>query len=359
MASRNPDLGHVILDHLESLQSYFLRLCPPTPSDLRKFADTLSTTANIVQEVAKELESREDVFDPEDAEEKARRIKCALEWVEFLAKVNINPIPTERTLLFRAHEHRSLEQPLVYKSPAREVVFDEDFRDSYPVRRFLTSLARHLRKTEKERQQGKKLTTKFTSISPILEWTLHLSGRKARGRGPEGPNSTSLVVFDLQKLSEAPNVTVIKISDIIDFLEQGQCLYTIIPKQYLQWARNCDEYVLMGEGIENCVIQMIPWSELDRMPIVQHPFNYADTLGQYHKLRELMDERSVINIEKACDIVVESARTLAGREEDNTEYVLHIAGLILKPGMRFWGFKPNIAKSYIMDRCKGRLQSEL
>jgi hypothetical protein len=272
----------------------------------------------------------------------------------------VNPIPAKRTLLFRAHQHATTDQPGEYSSTAREVLFDDQFRQQKTVRDFLVSLGRHLGKTYIRTKTGKQLRTRFTSTSSKLNWTLHLTGKKLREQQEQGlADQVSLVIFDLQTLSRTPNVTVFQVSDVLRFLEASNEPDLIEPK-YREWATNCDEYVIMGQNVQEGVVQVIPWSELRWMPIINDPFCSAYTLGTYRRFRdERMDGRPEIEYAQACQAVVDSAKAIAGQRSSDVQLVQGLVQLIMKPGLWFWGIKTGSSDAEIRDGCKAMLENEL
>jgi hypothetical protein len=272
----------------------------------------------------------------------------------------VNPMPAKRTLLFRAHQHTDPYEPGAYTWPTRRVLFNERLREKISVQDFMSSLGRHLGKTERETKTGKRAMTKFTSTSTRLGWTLHLTGKKSREQQEQGKDDhISFLIFDLQTLSEMPNVTVFRVSDALSFLESsGQA--SLIQPTYQQWARNCDEYIIMGRGIENAILQVIPWSELWELPIINRTFCSAYTLHTYERFRnEDIDTYGQIEYEDVCRMVVESAKGVAGQKANDVELVQHLVKLILKPGVWFWGIKTSSTDANIRDGCKAILDNEL
>jgi hypothetical protein len=86
----------------------------------------------------------------------------------------------------------------------------------------------------------------------------HLTGRKSQERCEQaaaGP--VSFVVYGFQALNAAPDINVFRVSDVLDYLDKSG-KSDLIPQQYQQWARNCDEYILMERGVEKAVVQVVP-----------------------------------------------------------------------------------------------------
>jgi hypothetical protein len=272
----------------------------------------------------------------------------------------VNPIPAKRTLLFRAHQHATTDQPGEYNSHAREVLFDDQFRQRKTMRDFLVSLGRHLGKTDIKTTTGKQLRTRFTSTSPRLNWTLHLTGKKSRKQREQGKeDQVSLVIFDLQMLSKTPNVTVFRVSDVLRFLEASKEPSLIAP-EYRKWATNCDEYIIMGRDAKSCIVQLIPWLELKFMSIINNPFGTVYTLRTYERFRnELMDRRPDTEYTQVCEMVVDSAKVLAGQGSIDAKLVQHLVKLILKPGVWFWGIKTSSTDAEIEVGCMAILKNDL
>jgi hypothetical protein len=94
----------------------------------------------------------------------------------------------------------------------------------------------------------------------------------------------------------------------------------------------------MGNGIEKGIVQIISWPELRSMLIVLDPFCIAITLSIYGQWRDdRMNSRCETEYGEACEMVVRSAKTIAGEEAIDMEFVKKIIELILEPGLWFWG----------------------
>jgi hypothetical protein len=278
-----------------------------------------------------------------------------------LEEVQANPIPTERTLLFRAHQSNTTIQLGIYDSFACETSFGDQYQQQKSVEDFISSLGNHLGKTEREKEAGEPWETMFTSTSPRLDWTVHLTEQKWRKQEKQGmEDHVGFVTFDLQKLSETPDLTVLRVANVLRFLEtRGKS--RLIPFQYRKWAKNCDEYVLVGRNIQHSMLQISPWTKLQSMPIINDCFSYAYTLKRYDELWDaFMDEQSKRELGEACDMVVESAKTLADQKaDDDAELVQNLVELIIKPGVRFWGIKTLSTDVEIKAGCKRMLEDEL
>jgi len=240
------------------------------------------------------------------------------------------------------------------------VVLNNHYRQANSVNSFVRSLNGHLGKTERETKTGRRLVTKFTSTSPRLNWTLHLTGKKSREQDKDGEGGdASFVIFDLQALSKTPNVTVFRVADVLDFL-QSSGKSSLILEEHQRWARNCDEYVIMGRGVENAVVQIAPWSELRVTPIINQHFCNAYTLKIYEQFRDNAAEgRIEAGLEQVCKMVVESAKAVAGHKASDAALVQLLVRLILEPGAWFWGINTSGGQEEIRDGCKTIIENEL
>jgi hypothetical protein len=270
--------------------------------------------------------------------------------------VKINPVPVEGTLLFRAHQQPAADPPLAYLSLALRVLFNEEYRRVNSVEVFLRTLQNHLGKMDLERKGSRLKRSKFTSTSPDLDWTIHLTGQKAKLK--KEADWVGLVVFDLQRLSEAPGLTVIKVSDIFDF-NRNRPYSNLIEGQYQIWASNCNEYLLMGSGIKSGIIQLIPWTRLESMPIIHPWFLTWYTLKLYcDRVNQKARTLPITEQEKACQMVVESGKILAGERSVDMKYSRHIVQLILKPTVGFWAIRTENRDEDLGTRCEMIIQEE-
>jgi len=85
------------------------------------------------------------------------------------------------------------------------------------VDEFATSLAEHLNKRRKEKEIGKKIETRFVSMSPVLESTIHTVGQKWKEKG-QG-EAVGLAIFDVRKLQQNPGTAIFRVTDILKFLK--------------------------------------------------------------------------------------------------------------------------------------------
>lgn len=88
-------------------------------------------------------------------------------------------------------------------------------------------------------------------MSPILEWTLHRTRQKADSTEAE------LVVYDLEAIINTPGVAVFRVVDILEYLET-QNTSNFIDSEGQQWARNCDEYIIVGARYYDGFVRSIP-----------------------------------------------------------------------------------------------------
>lgn len=274
--------------------------------------------------------------------------------------VKVDPVPVKRTLLFRAHQQTARDQPGAFHARTIGVVLNDHYRQANSVNDFVLSLGKHFGKTARETKKGRRMITKFISTSSRLNWTLHLTGKKSREQdGPRNADHVNFVIFDLQALSETPNVTVFRVADVLDFL-QTSGKSSLIPEGHQRWARNCDEYVIMGRGVENAVVQIVPWIELRWIPIINQHFRSAYTLKYYEQFRdEAVDRRIEMGLEQVCKMVVESAKAVAGHKASDAALVQLLVKLILKPGTWFWGINTSSGQEEIRDGCKTIIENEL
>ncbi|KAJ4985108.1 hypothetical protein SVAN01_09411 [Stagonosporopsis vannaccii] len=348
----SPDLGRLVHDRLKIVNQQFPALAPDTLDDFRIVADELSTIARTCQTTINRPVAQIETYNAVEAFKDTER---ALDWTEFLAAVKVDQVPSQRTLLFRAHDQPATNQSGVYISADREIPFDDDYRQRKSVQEFLKSLGVHLGKKVNEAKAGKTLKTMFTSTSPRLEWTLHLTGKKSR----ELQKQVSFVIFDLQTLRQTPDTTVFHVTEVVRFLETSKQTH-LIPEEYQQWARNCDEYIIMGSEIERGIVQITPWSELRWTPIINDTFRHAYTLSSYEKFRnDGLGKIPQTEYRKACKMVVLTARKMAGQKADDMEFVQHLIHLILKPRLWFWGIQVSEDDAEIAKGCKSLLEAGL
>jgi hypothetical protein len=285
----------------------------------------------------------------------SRRTSQAVLIVLVLAAVKVEQAPSQRTLLFRAHDQPATDQPGVYTSAALRIPLNDDYRQRNSVQEFLESLGMHLGKKAEAAKTGKTVQTMFTSTSPRLEWTLHLTGKKSR----ELQGQVNFVIFDLQALRQTPETTVFHVRDVLRFLETSKQMH-LIPTEYQQWARNCDEYIIMGRGIEKGIVQITPWSELRWTPIINDTFRRTFTLSSYEYSRDnRVGGISQTEYGQACEMVVSTARMMAGQKAEDMEFVQQLVRLILKPGLWFWGFQVSGHDAGIAKGCEELLKDEL
>jgi hypothetical protein len=91
----------------------------------------------------------------------------------------------------------------------------------------------------------------------------------------------------------------------------------LIPAEYQQWARNCDEYIFMGREVEKGVVQIIHWADLRWRSSINDPFCDTYTLSTYELFQDdRMSGRPQKEYGQACEMVVSSARILAGQKAD-------------------------------------------
>lgn len=147
-------------------------------------------------------------------------------------------------------------------------------------------------------------------------------------------------------------MTVIKVSDVLDFVRNSPYSNSI-DRQYRIWASNCHEYLLMGRGIPSGVVQLIPWSRLESMPIIHPWFTTWYTLKLYCDcVQEKTYTLPVREHEEACQMVVESSKILTGERSSEMKYVRQVVQLILGPTVGFWAIRLNDVNEDLSSRCE-------
>lgn len=132
-----------------------------------------------------------------------------------LHHVNIETALTDPKFLFRAHRHVDTSEPTF--KPELEVPFDLEFKRTFSVDEFAAFLAQNLGKIQEKKRTGNRREICFLSMSPVLEWTAHATGQKWKDR--EADETVGLVVFDVGRLRQTPDLTVFCVLDILQFLE--------------------------------------------------------------------------------------------------------------------------------------------
>jgi hypothetical protein len=206
-------------------------------------------------------------------------------------------------------------------------------------------LTLHLGKTREEEERGEKIETSFVSMSPMLEWTIHTTGQEWKGIGQVADEVAGLAIFDVETLWQTSDTTIFRVSDVLDFLAnrgKGQ----LIARDLQKWARNCDEYVSMGEIPDDGLVRWVAWEELSTSPtrLFADCFVKAYTLAKY---REWIDIQRV-ELEDICQRILEFGKVLAGLQDDLL--LLPLTELILRPGILFWGFETNSPENTIKAR---------
>jgi len=293
--------------------------------DLRTTVETLSTLTNACESVLTDISARGEKTDLRTAVDRVRNV---LSWTKFLDTVKTTP--SDIDFLFRAHKHVGTSQPTF--SPGLNIPFDLRYRCTSSIDNFALELGLHLDKT-REDERGGKIATTFVSMTPMLEWTLHTTGQKWRYRDQTADEVAGLAIFDVEKLRQTSDTAIFRVSDVLDFLaSQGKD--QLIRQDLQRWARNCNEYVLMGRIPNNGLVRWLEWEELSTLPALLFPgcFLRAYTLAQYCKWRGTQH----FKLGDICQRIVESGKILAGPRDD---VLLPLTELILRPGIHFWGFE--------------------
>jgi hypothetical protein len=115
----------------------------------------------------------------------------------------------------------------------------------------------------------------------------------------------------------------------------------------------------MGRGIQEGVVQLIPWTRIETVPILPSFLTSMHSLEQYRRYRDnIMHTRPIVEHKKVCEMVVESARTMANEKSLDMAYVQQLVELILKPQVGFWGIRIESTSGEIRVGCEGSLQNE-
>ncbi|CAE7219828.1 hypothetical protein PTTW11_11226 [Pyrenophora teres f. teres] len=347
----SPDVARLVQDRLSRVQQQFPACSPNTLSDLRTVVNELSTISKTCDRVLNDIETREEETDVVTA---FKDVEDALDWAKFLQYVHNEQSGSEHEFLFRAYRNMTGKAGS-FEPAVRNVIFNERLRKGHTVHSFVEAIAKHLGKTQVQKETGVKQETMFTSMSPILEWALHTTKNKWSDNNAD--ERASLVVFDMKRLREIQDVALFRVSDVIRFLESQNQLH-LISSQLRDWTRNCDEYVTMGKEVKDAIVRIISWSELRYMPIINSEFIRAYTLGRYCKWR---DERNygVYSAEEVGAFIVRSAKVLAGEETVGSGIARKMMQLIVKPEVSFWGINTAAGVKEIMDRCEDIFQGDM
>lgn len=234
-----------------------------------------------------------------------------------------------------------------YEPSLCDELFNDQYRRTHTVSQFVEAIAEHLGKSQVQNSTGIWQDSMFTSMSPILEWAIHITKNKWSDNKED--ERASLVIFDVGKVRQIQGVALFRISDVVRFLESGNKVH-LISDQLREWASNCDEYVTMGRAVKKAVVKVIPWFKLQSMSIINGEFKRAYTLRKYRQWR---DEREyeLHDVEKVGRIIVQSAKVLAGHDASYSRMVQHMRELILKPDVSFWGINTDASLENIRHAC--------
>ena len=230
--------------------------------------------------------------------------------------------------LFRAHTHFGESQPVCI--PQLPVPSGMEFRRALSVDDFSSLLDEHLNMTQTEKEFGRRIRTCFVSTSPILEWTIHKAGQKWKEKS--GDEVVGLAVFDIKKMRQNSGTIIFRVSDVLRFLASQGKDY-LIQTDSRAWARNCDEYVSMGEIPNDALLSWVEWEELYMSPanLLSTSFLKAYTLGSYRD----WTQQQYVDIDDICQRIVSFGKVLAGPRDD---LLFPLIKLVLRPGIPFWGF---------------------
>ncbi|KAF2477137.1 uncharacterized protein BDR25DRAFT_339154 [Lindgomyces ingoldianus] len=306
-SSASQQLGRLVQAQLLKVGQRTSTRRPETLGDLRAMVDALSSLSDICITVLDDIRARG----------QERKLSTAVEEIENVLEW------TEQS----------------------EVPFDLEFKRTFSVNKFAALLAKHLGKTQEEKRTGDRVETCFLSMSPVLEWTVHATGQK--WKDGEADETVGLAVFDARRLRQTPDLTIFRVSNILQFLK-GRGKGELIPRGIQEWAQNCDEYVLMGKVHRGGLLRWVPWTELYGSGFLSSRFLRAYTLGKYRQWRdEVYDAAGCVEAEDVCRKVVEFGKMLAGRKVSN---LLPLVELILKPGFQFWELKANASEEVVKAR---------
>jgi len=228
--------------------------------------------------------------------------------------------------------------------PDLDVPFDLEFRRTLSIDDFEADLAEHLGKTQKEKEIGEKVETYFVSTSPILEWAIHTAGQMSKDTGWN--EVVGLAIFDVKKLRQNFGTTIFRVSDVLSFLaSEGKD--TLIEQNLQKWARNCDEYVSVGQIPDDGFVRWVVWEELYALPasIISDRFVRAYTLGIYRQWIQVQH----VELESICQKIFEFGKVLVGPRDD---LLFPLVELILRPGILFWGFETESSEDIIKAKIR-------
>ena len=139
-----------------------------------------------------------------------------------------------------------------------------------------------------------------------------------------------LAIFDVGGLRKCPSVTMFRVPEILQYLERRGKGWLVLQKPK-SWARNCDEYVLMGKIHESALIRWVLWTDLYASGLLSNNFINAFTLALYRQWseRDYVSAESV-EVEDVCRKIVGFGKMLAGPRIEN---LLSLVKLILWPGI--------------------------
>lgn len=226
--------------------------------------------------------------------------------------------------LYRVHTYDGDDTPTF--DAGINTPFDLTFKRTFSIDDFTEFLNEHLKKTQVAAD------TCLISTSPVITWTVHLTGQKDR-RGRVG-----LAIFDLRRWRRITTSTAFRVRDVFNFLDMhGKA--KILSGDVRKWAINCGEYVLIGNIPQGVLVGWVSWEDLfnPSVGLLTHSFRWSYTLGVFSGDFPLVSNTSDV----VCSKVVAFARVLAGSQD---ELVAPFIKSILEDGIEVWGYVTPISR---------------
>ena len=223
----------------------------------------------------------------------------------------------QHDFLFRAHV-TSTKLPTVRADLYRD--FDPLFKSQVSMQAFSRELEQHLGKTQSPTE------TYLVSMTPNLQWSVHKVGQKHKT--VSHANEAGLVVIDLRKWRQSKNPAVFRACSLFDFLEfKG---HPVTNSTWKQWARNCNEYVAIGEIPPDSVIRWVTWTEILNTGFLPRNFYWSYTLDIVRRWNYVLEEEDEILSEKIGQFV----NALAGT---NSELKIWVVDYLIYSDFWSWG----------------------
>ncbi|KAL5411206.1 hypothetical protein PMIN04_010328 [Paraphaeosphaeria minitans] len=338
------DLGRLVQQQLSHAQRELAAGALETLEDLDTMVNELSKIAKICADYMDHVKEKPVTRAFEEME-------YGFEWARFIQEVRLDSNSPSPTVLFRAARRT---RPLGHYMPPSERNWSFDqFRRCHPVSDLLSAL---------ERMIGNGATSnttvdrRLTSMSPILQWAVHTTGQEHKNKAKN--EEVELEVFELKRLQKASGFEIFRISDVAQYLEKRHKAHS--TDALLQWTRNCDAYVTVGPLPADQRIKSIPWKDLWRMPLLTDTFYRAYTLDIYRQWgAEASNRHGNVENDEVCSWVLESAKTIAGRQREDVKRVAETVELLLEPGLYFWGIDTDTTHRDVRMGCAALLEEDL